>query len=238
VHYIETRGGRGGLSLGCKREQLCAPRGAPLSPLLRLAAGGWAGQGVARPRAAPLLGSLPSPPPSIPPSPRIRCPPHPHQERRLVRGLVVSGQAHLFKAWPRPGVRDEQKRRLLRAVADHLGASGGDLEAARLQVGGRRRGLGAGAAGCQGWDWGPCFRRLPGPRAWTGIGGLGSAQPEPRRTKGSRRVAERRGAPPNHPGGRPARALDPRQVLQPPVAPKRAHNMEMHNDLRVDEYYW
>jgi hypothetical protein len=83
-------------------------------------------------------------------------------ERHLVRALVNNGHAHLFRAWPKPGVRDDAKRRLLTAAAAQMGAvgTGGGVEDARLQV------------------------------------------------------------------------------LQPPAAPKRPHNMEMHNDLRVDDYYW
>lgn len=38
-------------------------------------------------------------------------------ERALVAALLEEGQAHVFAAWPPPGERDADKRRLLRQLA-------------------------------------------------------------------------------------------------------------------------
>lgn len=54
------------------------------------------------------------------------------QERRLASALIAQGQGHIFRSWPAPGVRDAQKRALLRAAARTAAAAGAGLEGARL----------------------------------------------------------------------------------------------------------
>eukprot|EP00878_Enallax_costatus_P040051 GHUV01046027.1.p1 GENE.GHUV01046027.1~~GHUV01046027.1.p1 ORF type:complete len:126 (+),score=36.03 GHUV01046027.1:348-725(+) len=56
------------------------------------------------------------------------------QERRVARSLISHGHDHVFKAWPKAGVNDDAKRRLLTAAATYLSGAGGSLEAERLSV--------------------------------------------------------------------------------------------------------
>ncbi|KAF6261714.1 hypothetical protein COO60DRAFT_1699654 [Scenedesmus sp. NREL 46B-D3] len=57
-----------------------------------------------------------------------------NEERRVVTRLISHGQQHPFKAWPKPGVNDDAKRRLLAVAASYLQGAGDALEEARLGV--------------------------------------------------------------------------------------------------------
>ncbi|CAD7697011.1 unnamed protein product [Ostreobium quekettii] len=81
-------------------------------------------------------------------------------QRKLVGQLMALGQDHLFCQWPPPGVKDNQKLKLLEDAAACLKGIPGALEEARLDI------------------------------------------------------------------------------LEPPVAEKRPHRMEIHGDVRDDPYYW
>eukprot|EP00887_Chlorella_sp_A99_P007435 scaffold2.g7435.t1 len=54
------------------------------------------------------------------------------EQRAQLRALASGSRRFLLRGWPAPGVADEQKRLLVSLAA--AGASGGEVEAARLQV--------------------------------------------------------------------------------------------------------
>ncbi|WIA19863.1 hypothetical protein OEZ85_005766 [Tetradesmus obliquus] len=56
------------------------------------------------------------------------------EERRVAQSLISHGQQHVFKAWPKRGVNDDAKRRLLTVAASYLQGAGSGLEDARLSV--------------------------------------------------------------------------------------------------------
>jgi hypothetical protein len=203
----------------------------------------------------------------------------------LVRALVSHGHSHLFRSWPRPGIGDDAKRRLLAAAAARLAGEGGELEEARLQVRrvatgsvGVRRGdaVPAGAAAVvaaqrnrqqEAHKCGPagspraaeaCRRRGGRARA-RGMAWLWRAWHRERSVGGGRQQVARPGRQmaPQLLAARPAYethhlrrvhvgstlasavcCLHARQVLQPPVAPRRPLDLNLHDDVRSDEYYW
>ncbi|MEW5300193.1 MAG: hypothetical protein WDW36_003139 [Sanguina aurantia] len=55
-------------------------------------------------------------------------------ERSLASALIANGQSHLFSSWPRPGVRDDVKRRQLHAISAHVSGTSAapGVETARL----------------------------------------------------------------------------------------------------------
>lgn len=59
-----------------------------------------------------------------------------HEERQVARSLITHGHGHLFQAWPKRGVNDGAKRRLIAAARSFMEGAGADpaLEAARLDV--------------------------------------------------------------------------------------------------------
>lgn len=50
----------------------------------------------------------------------------------MARSLISNGQGYIFKAWPKPGVNDDAKRRLLTAAAAHMQGAGEAVEKERL----------------------------------------------------------------------------------------------------------
>ncbi|MEW5311304.1 MAG: hypothetical protein WDW38_003032 [Sanguina aurantia] len=56
------------------------------------------------------------------------------KERSLASALIANGQSHLFSSWPRPGVRDDVKRRQLHAISAHVSGTSAapGVETARL----------------------------------------------------------------------------------------------------------
>lgn len=55
-------------------------------------------------------------------------------ERKLIVTLASQGQGHLFRAWPRPGLADAAKRKLVSRAARYVAAAGAALEDERLAV--------------------------------------------------------------------------------------------------------
>lgn len=52
----------------------------------------------------------------------------------MARSLISNGQGYIFKAWPKPGVNDDAKRRLLTAAAAYMDGAGDAIEKERLSV--------------------------------------------------------------------------------------------------------
>ncbi|KAK9830261.1 hypothetical protein WJX72_010654 [[Myrmecia] bisecta] len=56
------------------------------------------------------------------------------QERRVVSTLIAEGHGHLFSNWPPPGVKDAQKRALVRRAASYLESAGTALDDSRIAL--------------------------------------------------------------------------------------------------------
>ncbi|KAG1666918.1 hypothetical protein FOA52_005978 [Chlamydomonas sp. UWO 241] len=55
------------------------------------------------------------------------------KERKLAQALIASGNAHVFRGWPKPGVKDAAKRAVLVAAASHLEAVPEAVQVERLR---------------------------------------------------------------------------------------------------------